>query len=93
MNWKRNWSCDMYKLIISKTAKNQIKKLPDRYKKSTIEAMKDLKDNPLLGKALVRELKGRFSFQFGPYRIIYRINKKENRLEILAVRHRKYAYN
>lgn len=83
----------MYKLIISKTAKNQIKKLPDRYKKSTIEAMKDLKDNPLLGKALVRELKGRFSFQFGPYRIIYRINKKENRLEILAVRHRKYPYN
>ena len=83
----------MYEIILSKTAKNQIKKLPTRYKKSALEALKDLKINPLLGKALVRELKGRFSLQFGPYRIIYKINKKEKRVEILIIRHRKYAYN
>jgi mRNA-degrading endonuclease RelE of RelBE toxin-antitoxin system len=83
----------MYEIILSKTAGNQIKKLPIRYKKSALEALKDLKTNPLLGKALVRELKGRFSFQFGPYRIIYKINKKEKRVEVLTIRHRKYAYN
>ena len=75
----------MYEVILSKTAINQIKKLPTRYKKSALEALKDLKENPLLGKALVRELKGRFSFRFGPYRIIYKINKKEKRIEVLAV--------
>lgn len=83
----------MYDLILSPSAKNQINKLPLRYKKSTIESLKDLKENPLLGKALVRELKGRFSFQFGAYRIIYKINKQEKRVEVLAVRHRKFAYN
>jgi len=83
----------MYKVIISKTAKNQIEKLSQRYKESALESLADLKENPFLGKALVRELKGRFSFQFGPYRIIYKINKREKRIEVLAVRHRKFAYN
>lgn len=83
----------MYQVILSRSAANQIKKLPLRYKKSALETLKDLKTNPLLGKALIRELKGRFSFQFGPYRIIYKINKKEKRVEVLAIRHRKFAYN
>ena len=83
----------MYQIVLSKTAKNQIKKLPSRYQKPAIEALKDLKETPLTGKALVRELKGRLSFQFGPYRIIYKINRKEKRVEVLAVRHRKYAFN
>ena len=83
----------MYGLIISGSAMKQIKRLPPKYQKSAIESLKDLKENPLLGKALMRELKGRFSFQFGSYRIIYKINKKEKRVEVLAVRHRKYAYS
>lgn len=82
----------MYSVILSKTAKNQIKKLPKRYQKSAIEALEDLKEAPLLGKALVRELTGKFSFQFGPYRMIYKINKREKRVEVLAIRHRKHAY-
>jgi len=83
----------MHKVILSNSAKNQIKKLPLRYRVAAIEAIQDLKHAPLSGKALVRELKGRFSFQFGPYRIIYKINKKQKRVEVLAVRHRKHAYN
>jgi mRNA-degrading endonuclease RelE of RelBE toxin-antitoxin system len=82
----------MYALVISNSAKKQIKKLPPRYQKSAIESLKDLKEDPFLGKALARELKGTFSFQFGSYWIIYKINKQEKRVEILAVRHRKYAY-
>lgn len=83
----------MYRVVLSNSAKNQIKKLPLRYRKSAIEALQDLKENPLLGKTLARELKGRFSFQFGPYRIVYKINRKEKRVDILAVRHRKHSYN
>jgi mRNA interferase RelE/StbE len=83
----------MHKVIISNSARDQISKLPRKYQKSTIEALKDLKANPLSGKALARELKGRFSFQIGSYRIIYKIRKKERIIEVLAVRHRKYAYN
>lgn len=83
----------MYKIVLSKTAKNHIKKLPKRYQKSALETLLDLKVSPLSGKALARELKGRFSFQFGPYRMIYKVHKKEKRIEVLAVRHRKNAYN
>ena len=83
----------MYDLVIASSAAKQIKRLPSKYQQSAIESLKDLKENPFLGKALMRELKGMFSFQFGSYRIIYKINKKEKRVEVLAVRHRKYAYN
>ena len=83
----------MYNVILSNTARRQIKKLPKRYQKSAIEALEELKETPLLGKALARELKGRFSFQFGPFRIIYKIKKKEKMVEVLVIRHRKYAYN
>jgi len=83
----------MYDLVLSRTAKGQIKRLPKHYQKSAVEALEDLKNTPLLGKALVRELKGKFSFRFGPYRIIYKINRKEKRVEVLAVRHRKFAYS
>ncbi len=90
---RKNLSCEMYSIILSKTAKSQIRKLPKRYQKSAIEALGDLKEAPLLGKALVRELACRFSFTFGPFRMIYKINKQEKRVEVLAIRHRKHAYN
>lgn len=83
----------MYDVILSSSARSRIKKLPSRYRKSAIEALEDLREIPLIGKALTRELKGRFSFQFGPYRIIYKIKKKERKVEILTIRHRKHAYN
>jgi len=83
----------MYDVILSNTAKGQIKKLPQRYRKSAVNALEDLRENPLSGKSLARELKGRFSFQFGPYRIIYKIKKRGKKVEVLAIRHRKYAYN
>ena len=83
----------MYDVILSNTARGQIKKLPRRYQKSALEALEDLKETPLSGKALARELKSRFSFQFGPYRIIYKIKKREKKVEVLVIRHRKYAYS
>ena len=83
----------MYNVVLSDTARAQIKKLPRRYQKSAVEALEDLKEAPLSGKALARELKSRFSFHFGPYRIIYKIKKQERKVEVLAIRHRKYPYN
>jgi len=83
----------MYDVVLSTSVRSQIKKLPRRYQKSAIEALEELREIPLSGKALARELKGQFSFQFGPYRMIYKIKKREKKVEVLAVRHRKYAYN
>lgn len=83
----------MYQLVLSNTARLQIKKLPKHYQRSAIEALEDLRTNPLSGKALARELSGRLSYHFGPYRILYKINKRIKRVEVLAVRHRKFAYN
>jgi len=83
----------MYDVILSSSARGQIKKLPLRYRKSAVEVLEELRETPLSGKALARELKSRFSFQFGPYRMIYKIKEKEKKIEVLAVRHRKYAFN
>ena len=83
----------MYEVIVSNSARSRIKKLPQRYRKSAIDALEELKATPLLGKALTRELRGKFSFQFGPYRMIYKVNKQDKRVEVLVIRHRKYAYN
>jgi len=67
----------MYRLIISPKAKNQLKSVKQIYQKAIKLALEDIKDDPMLGKPLTRELKGKYSYKVGIYRIIYK--KKRNR--------------
>ena len=48
--------------------------------------------DPVQGKPLKGELKGRFSFRLGAYRIIYRIVKAGKRVVILDIAHRRDVY-
>jgi mRNA-degrading endonuclease RelE of RelBE toxin-antitoxin system len=78
----------MYKLRISSKAENEIKKISHPHQKAIILALVEIKEEPLLGKPLTRELTGRFSYLVGVYRIIYKINKKDKIIDVLTAGHR-----
>jgi len=49
--------------------------------------------NPeILGKPLKGMFKGLFSYRIGAYRVIYTMDRAENTIRILYVKHRKEAY-
>lgn len=83
----------MYKLRISSQAKSQLRKISKTHKRALLEAMLEIKSNPFIGKPLKRELKGRFSFRVGIYRVIYKVRKKDRVVEIIVAGHRAGVYN
>lgn len=82
----------MYKLRISVKAEKEIKKIPFPHQEAIILSLVEIKEDPLLGKPLTRELTGRFSFRVGVYRIIYIVNKKDEVIDILSAGHRETVY-
>lgn len=83
----------MFELRISKKAEKQIKKLREEYQLEVLEALAEIKEDPLLGKALDRDLTGRFSYRFASYRIIYKVDQQDKIVEIISAGHRSIAYN
>lgn len=82
----------MYRLLYTDEAKKQISKLDNRLKEKIRIAAEEIQTNPTVGKPLTRELKGRFSYRIGDYRIIYRLYHTEVVVLILAVGHRRDIY-
>jgi len=83
----------VYKLLISKRAKKEIKKISRLHQEAIVSALEEIKDDPLSGKPLTRELSGRFSYRIGIFRIIYKINKQDKTVQILTAGHRSSVYN
>ncbi|TSC86625.1 MAG: Uncharacterized protein G01um10147_837 [Microgenomates group bacterium Gr01-1014_7] len=83
----------MFELRISTRAEKQIKKLKKENQIEIIEVLAELKENPLLGKPLSRELDRRFSYRFGINRIIYKVNTQDKIVDVLSAGHRSRVYN
>ncbi len=83
----------MFDLLISKKASTRLKKLPRDHQKALILVFEEICDEPLLGKPLTDELSGQFSFRIGTYRIVYKVNQKDNKVLVLRVGHRGKVYN
>jgi len=83
----------MYKIKIAPRAMDQLKRLKLKYRFSLSLIIDDLKEDPFIGKPLTRDFLGRYSYRVGIYRIIYRINIKENLVEIITAGHRSTVYN
>ena len=84
---------DHYKISITKFAKKQLDKLPDKVADVLIEAIYKLADNPYpFGH---KKLKGRDGYRIrsGDYRIIYEILNEELIVTVIAIGHRKDIYN
>lgn len=83
----------MFKIKLTSKAKRQLKNLSKEQRIFVGEIFEDLKDNPLIGKSLERELTGKFSYRTGVYRILYKVNQQDKVVTILSARHRGIAYN
>lgn len=83
----------MFELRISTKAERRIKQLKRQYQIEIIEILKEIKEDPLLGKPLSRDLTRRFNYKFKAYRIIYKVNLKDNIVDILDADHRGRIYN
>lgn len=83
----------MYKVKLTAKAERELKKLSKEDKLSVGEIIEELKENPLIGKPLDRELIRRFSYRIGVYRIIYTVNKQDKIVIIISAGHRNTVYN
>ncbi len=83
----------MYTVKLTSKAERELKTLSKEDKLSIGEILEELKDDPLIGKSLVRELSNKFSYRVGVYRVIYLINQKDNIVEVLSAGHRSNVYN
>src|SRR2546429_9264773 len=80
------------KLIVSVSARKQIKKLPTKIQTKVVDSFDRLQANPLAGPKLKGELALFFKYRIGDYRIIYEFNPKEKTLVILKIEHRQGVY-
>ena len=80
------------RVVLSITAQKQYIKLPQSEKKKIKKKLLALESDKLSGKKLVGELKDFRSLRAWPYKIIYYINKVENRIEVVDIEHRQGVY-
>lgn len=80
------------KLVLAKSVQKQYKRLPKPEQTKIKKKLTLISGDPLAGKKLEGELKGRRVIRTWPYRIIYSINEVEQRIEISDIFHRQRAY-
>jgi mRNA-degrading endonuclease RelE of RelBE toxin-antitoxin system len=81
-----------YHILYSETSLKQIRRLHPQIKAAVKSNIERLQENPFTGKMLEKELSGYLSIRMKRFRIIYRINEKEHKVEIGYVGHRKDIY-
>lgn len=82
----------MYQIKLTRQARQELKSLKNIYQEAVSTAILEIKEEPHSNKSLVQELKGRFSYRLGVYRIIYTINEKDKKVTILTAGHRSGVY-
>ena len=77
-------------VIVTPSAKKQIKKLPKIIQLSVISKLKKIKINPLIGSTKLSGYKNSYRNRVGTYRIIYRM--LDGDVYVVLVAHRKEVY-
>lgn len=83
----------MFEVRISSRAEKQIKQIKKIYQTAILSALKELREDPYVGKPLSKDLTGRFSYKISVYRIIYKINQRDKIVNILSAGHRANIYD
>lgn len=81
-----------YKLVLTPQAHRMFKKMPGEVQRLCIKAFDRIKLNPLLGKSLLYNLMGYYSFRTTSYRIIYKIEEDRIVITVAALGHRREMY-
>lgn len=82
----------MYKIILTKPAFKNLKKIDLHYQQAIKKSLNKLAENPLVGQPLKGKLKGLWKLKISRYRIIYSIKNKKLLIIVIAIRHRKDVY-
>ena len=81
-----------YQLRLKPSAKKELDKFPKRDKTRIYILLINLTKNPYIGKKLEGKLAQYYSIRLWPYRIIYKIYKKELLVIVIKIGHRKNIY-
>ena len=81
-----------YKAALTKNFLRELKKLPENVKKRVLTAIDELIRNPFSGVRLRGELKGKWRWRVGKYRVVYRIDQTSQLVIFLDVGLRKKIY-
>jgi len=79
-------------VIVTPTAQKDLKSLPKTEKVKVKKKIAILENKPYSGKKLGGEFYGAYSLRAWPYRIIYTIHKKQQKIFIVSISHRQGAY-
>ena len=82
----------MWTIKLSRQAATFIESYSGKQRRLFDSGLSDLARDPTVGKPLLGELKGYWSYRVGNFRMIYIIRKTEIVIEILRVQHRKEVY-
>lgn len=82
----------MFKIKLSAKAKRELKNLSKLDKLRVGEIIEELKEDPLIGKPLSRELIRSLSYRVGTYRVIYKVNQADKIVQVLSAGHREIIY-
>lgn len=81
-----------YRIFLSPKANNFLKKLGKKDKERLKKKLKELMNNPELGKPLAGKLAGLWSLRTGDYRALYQVKNNELLILVLKIGHRKNIY-
>jgi len=81
-----------YTVCLKRSAEKELDDLPAKIHDKIIQGLLSLEDNPLPRNA--KKLHGRegFRMRIGAYRVLYIVDEKEKKIEIVSVADRKEAY-
>jgi mRNA interferase RelE/StbE len=82
----------MFRVKLTAKAKEELKQISKSHKIAIGLILEDIKEDPTIGKSLTRELTGRYSYRVGVYRIIYKVNRKDEIINVLTAGHRATVY-
>ena len=82
----------MYEIVLKKPAIRFLKKLSKYERQIIIKKIKDLKQNPRLGKPLMAGLSRLWSLRIGKHRLVYQIIENKLIIYVLNIEHRKNIY-
>ncbi|NVM02208.1 MAG: type II toxin-antitoxin system RelE/ParE family toxin [Candidatus Helarchaeota archaeon] len=85
-----------YEVIIHQKVAKQIKDLPESHQQEVARLLNILEYIAIpFTEFDIKKIKGKaytYRVRFGDYRLIYELNKKENKIQILKLKPRKKAY-
>ena len=82
----------MYQVVLARSTEKDLNRVASAHEPHIFAALLDLRKDPFLGKQLKGKFKHCYSLRVWPYRIIYRIYKKDLVVFVIRIGHRQGIY-